>query len=103
MNAVGIDVSKGKSMIAVMRPFGEIVARPFEVRHTSDELKGLVDFLKGLDGEVRIIMEFTGRYYQPIARCLFEPDFLSVLSTLSLYMTSETTRSARSKPIEQML
>jgi len=26
MNAVGIDVSKGKSMIAVMRPFGEIVA-----------------------------------------------------------------------------
>lgn len=75
MNAVGIDVSKGKSMIAVMRPFGEIVAKPFEVRHTSDELKGLVDFLKGLDGEVRIIMEFTGRYYQPIARCLFDAGF----------------------------
>ena len=26
MNAVGIDVSKGKSMIAIMRPFGEIVS-----------------------------------------------------------------------------
>lgn len=75
MNAVGIDVSKGKSMIAVMRPFGEIVAKPFEIHHTSDELKGLVDFLKGLDGEVRIIMEFTGRYYQPIARCLFDAGF----------------------------
>ncbi len=25
MNAVGIDVSKGKSMVAIMRPFGEIV------------------------------------------------------------------------------
>ena len=25
MNSVGIDVSKGKSMIAVMRPFGEVV------------------------------------------------------------------------------
>ena len=25
MNCVGIDVSKGKSMIAVMRPFGEVV------------------------------------------------------------------------------
>ena len=24
MNAVGIDVSKGKSMVAIMRPFGEI-------------------------------------------------------------------------------
>ena len=25
MNSAGIDVSKGKSMIAVMRPFGEVV------------------------------------------------------------------------------
>lgn len=25
MNAVGIDVSKGKSMVAVMRPLGELV------------------------------------------------------------------------------
>ena len=29
MNCVGIDVSKGKSMIAVMRPFGEVVISPF--------------------------------------------------------------------------
>lgn len=28
MNSVGIDVSKGKSMIAVMRPFGELVVPP---------------------------------------------------------------------------
>ena len=26
MNAVGIDVSKGKSTVAIMRPFGEVVA-----------------------------------------------------------------------------
>ena len=32
MNAVGIDVSKGKSMVSVLRPFGELVAKPFEVR-----------------------------------------------------------------------
>ncbi|SES92631.1 hypothetical protein SAMN05216313_1011, partial [Enterocloster lavalensis] len=24
MNAVGIDVSKGKSMVAILRPYGEI-------------------------------------------------------------------------------
>ena len=35
MNSVGIDVSKGKSMIAVMRPFGEVVCSPFEVSHIS--------------------------------------------------------------------
>ena len=34
MNAVGIDVSKGKSMVAILRPYGEIVSTPFEVRHT---------------------------------------------------------------------
>ncbi len=28
MNCVGIDVSKGKSMIAIMRPFGEVVVSP---------------------------------------------------------------------------
>ena len=38
MNCVGIDISKGKSMIAVMRPFGEVVVSPFEVLHTDSEL-----------------------------------------------------------------
>lgn len=31
MNAVGIDVSKGKSTVAVLRPFGEVAASPFNV------------------------------------------------------------------------
>ena len=51
MNCVGIDVSKGKSMIAVMRPFGEVVVSPFEVRHTASELSELARLLKNLDGE----------------------------------------------------
>ena len=38
MNSVGIDVSKGKSMIAVMRPFGKVVVSPFEACHTASEL-----------------------------------------------------------------
>ena len=45
MNAVGIDVSKGKSMVAALRPFGEIVAKPFEVPHTSSGFHQLVDCL----------------------------------------------------------
>lgn len=80
MNAVGIDVSKGKSMIAVMRPFGQIVAKPFEIRHTASELKELANFLKSLDGETRVIMEYTGKYYQPIARYLSDSGlFISVV------------------------
>lgn len=70
MNAVGIDVSKGKSMIAVMRPFGEVVEKPYEVSHTEHELKELAAFLLSLDGETRVVMEYTGKYYEPIARYL---------------------------------
>ena len=32
-NAVGIDVSKGKSTIAVLQPGGVIVRKPFDVFH----------------------------------------------------------------------
>jgi len=70
MNAVGIDVSKGKSMVAIMRPFGEIVASPFEVNHTGSELRALVDKLRSLSGETKIIMEYTGNYHLPIAFAL---------------------------------
>ena len=72
MNAVGIDVSKGKSMIAVMRPMGEVVAAPFEVGHTAAELDELARFILKLDGETRVIMEYTGSYYEPIAYALYE-------------------------------
>ena len=43
MNSVGIDVSKGKSMIAVMRPGKETVIEPFEVGHTDNELIDLTE------------------------------------------------------------
>lgn len=72
MNAAGIDISKGKSMVSIMRPFGKTVTKPFEVRHTGSELKKLADYLKSLDGETRVIMEHTGRYYKPVARFLHE-------------------------------
>ncbi len=72
VNAAGIDVSKGKSMVAVLRPCDETVAKPFEVRHTGSELKRLADYLKSLDGETRVVMEHTGRYYEPIAQYLHD-------------------------------
>ena len=38
MISVGVDVSKGKSTVCVMKPYGEIVLKPFEVQHTESEL-----------------------------------------------------------------
>ena len=60
MNCVGIDISKGKSMIAVMRPFGEVVVPPFEVLHTDSELSKLARLLKSLDGETRVVPRAGG-------------------------------------------
>ena len=71
-NVAGIDVSKGKGMVSVLRPFGEVVAKPFSVGHTGSELKELADYLKSLDGETRVVIEHTGRYYEPVARFLHE-------------------------------
>ncbi|WP_320977770.1 IS110 family transposase [Hungatella effluvii] len=68
MNAVGIDVSKGKSMVAILRPYGEIVSSPFEIKHTSGNIRSLIEQIRSIEGESRIVMEHTGRYYEPLAR-----------------------------------
>ena len=81
MNAVGIDVSKGKSMVSVLRPYGEIVSKPFEVRHTFSGIRSLIKYIKSIDGESRIVMEHTGRYYEPLAHELSQADlFVSAVN-----------------------
>ena len=86
MNSVGIDVSKGKSMIAVMRPFGEVVCSPFEVPHTSSELSALAKRLKSLDGETRVVMEATGNYHLPVAIALHEAGiYVSVVNAMLVH------------------
>ena len=86
MNAVGIDVSKGKSTVAVLRPFGEIVVSPFDVFHNPKELGELVTLLKSLDGETKVVMEYTGNNYLPIAQFLHnEGIFVSVVNALLVH------------------
>ena len=50
MNAVGIDVSKGKSMVTILRPFGEIVSSPFEIKHTSSDIHSLIKLIHSIEG-----------------------------------------------------
>lgn len=83
MNAVGIDVSKGKSTVAVIQPFGVVIAEPFDVIHTDGDLKELVKFIKSLSGETKVVMEYTGTYYEPIADALHNAGiFVSVVNPL---------------------
>ena len=72
MNAVGIDVSSRKSTVAVLRPLGEVVCLPFDVSHDADGLASLAEKLKAIDGETRVVMEHTGRYYEAVAKALHE-------------------------------
>ncbi len=94
MNAVGIDVSKGKSTVAVLRPFGEIVVSPFDVSHSPKELSELVTLLKTLDGDTKVVMEYTGNYYLPIALFLRNNGlFVSVVNPILVkdYSTKSLT------------
>ena len=92
ITAVGIDVSKSKSTVAVRRPGGEIVLRPFEVHHTNSDLKKLASTLKKLGGDIRIVMEHTSTYWRPIALTLKEAGFLvSVVNAMLIHDFSDNT------------
>ena len=75
ITAVGIDVSKGKSTVAVRRPGGEVVLTPFSVEHDAAGLSSLVKTLGSIGGDIRIVMEHTGMYWRPIALALKEAGF----------------------------
>ena len=83
MNAVGIDISSRKSTVAVLRPFGEVVEVPFDVQHNAEALTALAEQLKSIDGETRVVMEHTGRYYESVAKTLHEAGlFVSAVNPL---------------------
>lgn len=70
MNAVGIDVSKGRSTVTIRRPGDVVVMPPCDFPHTQSRISELIEQIKDLDGETRVCMEHTGRYYEPVASWL---------------------------------
>ena len=79
MVSVGIDVSKGKSTVCLMRPFGEIVAGPMEITHVDSELKTLVKLMKSMSDEVKVVMEATGIYHLPVLTYLKDNDIFTAV------------------------
>lgn len=81
MIAVGVDVSKSKSMVAILSSDGEIVAEPFEVYHVNDSLDNLITNLLSLNDDIKIVMEATGHYHLPILKKFLEANlFVSVMN-----------------------
>lgn len=81
MISVGIDVSKGKSTVCIMKDYGEVLLGPEEYRHTESDLGVLTDIIRGFNEETRVVMEATGVYHLPVAISLLNKDiFVSVIN-----------------------
>ena len=65
MISVGIDVSKGKSTVCIMKPCGEILESPFDIGHTADELDSLISLIKLYDE-----LKFLARQYYQVTGML---------------------------------
>ncbi len=75
MIAVGIDISKAKSTVAVIDSDGTVLASPFTMAHTQPEMDAFVTYLKGLGEPTTILMEYTGHYHYPVLKKLQDEGF----------------------------
>ena len=83
MICIGIDISKGKSTVCFLKPYGEVIHKPYEIKHTESDLKHLVEQISTLTEEARVVMEATGSYHYPVLAYLKEYGvFVSVINPL---------------------
>ena len=75
MIAVGIDVSKSKSTVAILDSYGTVLATPFNMAHTQPEMTALASRLKAFNEPVTILLEYTGHYHYPVLKKLQEEGF----------------------------
>lgn len=100
MIAVGIDVSKSKSTVAILSSDGEVLATPFNVGHVENDMTTLINYLKNQKDVVKILMEATGHYHLPILKKLLEANlFVSVINPYQMkkYGDTELRRSKTDK------
>ena len=76
---VGIDVSKGKSTVAILSTEGEIIEEPFEITHDIEGLALLEEKVKKLPKEdLKIVMEETGTYHLPVLGYLLDKEYFVI-------------------------
>ena len=94
MISVGIDVSKDKSIVCIIKPGGEVLAAPFEMPHTMESLLSLISLLKGYEEETRVVLEATGHYHYPVVHMLMD-NGIFVTCVNSLRMSRYCSQSIR--------
>ena len=104
MISVGIDVSKGKSTVCVLKPGGEVLRTPFEMQHTMKDVLSLVALIESYSEEVRVILEDTGHYHWPIVTLLIEKGvFVCTVNALRMKKyCAQSIRKAKNDRIDAM-
>ena len=102
MISVGIDVSKSKSMVCIMKPGGEVLKTPFEMLHSMESILHLVKLINSYDEEVRVILEDTGHYHLPVVTLLVEKGiFTCCVNALRMKkFCSQSIRRAKTDKID---
>ena len=105
MISVGVDVSKGKSTVCILKPYGEVVCSPFEVRHEEKDMEAFAGLLSKLDGEIRVVMEATGIYHLPVLTFLHDKGyFVSVINPFAMkkYAKDNNIRGAKTDKLDSI-
>ena len=79
MISVGIDISKDKSTVCMLRPYGEVVEAPYSIAHTEQALNALIEHITSFDEDVRVVLEATGGYHQVVVSKLLSADIFTVV------------------------
>ena len=106
MISVGVDVSKGKSTVCILKPYGEIVCSPFEIQHEEKAMEAFADLLEKLDGEIKIVMEATGIYHLPVLTFLHDKGyFISVINPFAMkqFAKDNSIRGVKTDKLDAMM
>ena len=79
MISVGIDISKDKSTVCMLRPYGEVVEAPYSIEHTEQALNALIERIKSFDEDVKVVLEATGGYHQVVVTKLLYAGIFTVV------------------------
>ena len=79
MISVGIDISKDKSTVCMLRPYGEVVEAPYSIAHTEQALNALIEHITSFDEDIRVVLEATGGYHQVVVSKMLSADIFTVV------------------------
>lgn len=84
--SIGIDVSMGKSTIAIISTDGEVISEPFEIEHTKSGFNLILEKIKNIPKDnVKFVMESTGNYCKSLLKIIIDNGyFVTVENPLTI-------------------